>query len=361
MDPALKKYLAEKYPGQVPAESVQDEFSDDNYKKAMEDAESQKSGLGWSQFAAGLGDALAGRDSSNTARSFQQIRQGIDANTVGSFEKRKDAAVKDLQLKKSLEGSDPNSPKSQSFRKAIEANFPNIAKQYGDSWANVTADDQQAIFQPLQLRENIETRKETARISAADRAENRAARLDEKAAQREVKEAEKAKLSEKQVDAFTDLDNAESDLQNMLASLGQNKNWTGPIDGGVPDLMVGSDQVAFRSAVGKYKDAYRKAITGAGAGPKEIAILEKRLPSEYDEFKDFQAKANEGLSELRRRKQVMSSNLQKSGKNVSQFEAAPLEKKKNIVKTQTNQKTGEKRVIYDDGSVEIISQVAGGR
>lgn len=34
-------------------------------------------------------------------------------------------------------------------------------------------------------------------------------------------------------------------------------------------------------------------------------------------------------------------------------------KEKTIAKTQTNQKTGEKRIVYDDGTVEIVNPVAG--
>lgn len=138
------------------------------------------------------------------------------------------------------------------------------------------------------------------------------------------KTAKAAKLSDKQIEAFTDLDTATSDLNNLLSSLGNNAGWTGPFDGRIPDMFVGEDQVAFRSALGKYKDAYRKAITGAGAGPTEIAMLEGRLPSEKDTFANFKSKAAEALKEIERRKGVMASNLQKGGKDVSEFVAKSL-------------------------------------
>lgn len=336
VDPIVKEHLMKKLasasPERAPAiediikpegpkepslyDKYKSDFGDENYKKAQAEAEEGKEGLGWAQFAAGLGDALAGRDSSQTAKNFDSIRKGIDEKTIGAFEKRKQSALQDISTKKSLEGGDPNSEKSKSFRKAIEANFPNIAKQYGDAWQNVTADDQENIFKPLQLRENIEARKQTAAILAQNNAQARQDKLEEK--------REKAsKLSDKQIEAFADLENAESDLNNLLGSLGNKSNWTGPVDGRVPDMFVGDDQVAWRSAVGKYKDAYRKAVTGAGAGPTEIAMLEKRLPSELDTLANFQAKSKEALKELQRRKQVLAQNLEKGGKNVAQFQSKP--------------------------------------
>ena len=177
----------------------------------------------------------------------------------------------------------------------MEAQFPNVAKAYGANWANVTAADQENIFKPLQLKESIEARKEQARILSQEKSNN----LELK--KQEYKD-KTSKLSDTQISAFTDLDKASQELNNLVELLGNNSNYTGKFDGAIPDMLVGSDQVAFRSALGKYKDAYRKAITGAGAGPKEIQMLEKRLPSEYDTFNNFKSKAQEGLKDLQRQK-----------------------------------------------------------
>lgn len=162
-------------------------------------------------------------------------------------------------------------------------------------------------------------RRQALQSAAADRAEARNERRYQAGLARQEKQEKEAKLSDKQVESLTDLDNAESDLNNLLASLGNNSEWTGPVDGRIPDLLVGSDQVAWRSALGKYKDAYRKAITGAGAGPTEIAMLEKRLPSEADTYDSFKSKSNEAIGEIARRRESLLGNYQKSGKNTSQF------------------------------------------
>lgn len=161
-------------------------------------------------------------------------------------------------------------------------------------------------------REKLEVSKEFRTTARADRA----AAMQEK---KDLKAALAAKLTDKQVEAFTDLDNAASDLNNLLDKLGQNSDWTGSLDARIPDMLVGDDQVAWRSAVGKYKDAYRKAITGAGASTGEIKILESRLPTATDTFANFVSKSKEALSEINRRKGVYATNLSKSGKDVSQY------------------------------------------
>lgn len=127
------------------------------------------------------------------------------------------------------------------------------------------------------------------------------------------------KLSDKQLESINDIDTAKSDLQNIL-DLKESRNISsGQIAGRIPEFFAGEDVAAFRSALGRYKDQYRKAITGAGAGPTEIAMLEKRLPNETDQPENFVAKAKEAQVELDRRKRVYLSNLEKQGKKTDQF------------------------------------------
>ena len=77
-------------------------YGPDKLKAAQDAANEQKSGLGWAQFAAGFGDALAGRSPHESAKTFDAIRKNIDDQNTGAFEKRKAAAVQDIGTKKSL-------------------------------------------------------------------------------------------------------------------------------------------------------------------------------------------------------------------------------------------------------------------
>jgi len=179
-------------------------------------------------------------------------------------------------------------------------------------------------------QEQFKIDREKLASSAADRKEARDERRFQLGLKTEEKRAEKARPSDKQIEAFTDIDNAKSDLTNLLGRLGTNSNWTGAVDGRIPDMLVGDDQVAWRSEVGKYKDAYRKAITGAGAGPSEIAILESRLPTETDTLANFKAKAQAAMKELDRRRSTLASNLSKGGKDVSKFSDEPAQVPKSL-------------------------------
>lgn len=184
MDPRVKEYLMKKQQGGVeiplpeeapmemptPKASLYDDYDAKYGDAAMAQAESEaadrKSNLGWSQFAAGMGDALAGRDPYQSAKNFQDIRKGVDDSTIGSLERRKNGAMKNVEVKKTLNNADPNSKESMTFRKMMESQFPKVAAQYGDSWANVSAADQENIFKPLQLKETVEARKEAAALMA---------------------------------------------------------------------------------------------------------------------------------------------------------------------------------------------------
>lgn len=180
INPLVAQDLAKKYPEALSYDQYQSKFGNNAFEKAQSEAADRKSGLGWAQFAAGIGDAFQGKSPSQSAATFDQIRKNIDGDTVGAFEKKRSAALQDITAKKSFEGSDPNSQKSIAARKAIEANFPAVAKQYGDTWANVAADDMDNLFKPLQLKENIEARKQTAAILAGDKERARQEKTDEK-------------------------------------------------------------------------------------------------------------------------------------------------------------------------------------
>lgn len=160
VDPVVKEYLLKK---RAPAVEPQVEALSLPEKKDEGDG-----GLSHLQFLAGIGDAIAGRSSAQTASNFNDIRK-----------RRKDDSL-----------SDPNSQASVAFRKTIEASFPQFAKAYGDRWNEVSAADQDLIFKPLQLKETQDARKEAARLSAGNLAESREQRKFE----REQKQAEKDEL-----------------------------------------------------------------------------------------------------------------------------------------------------------------------
>lgn len=214
LPPAVQSNIKSKY-GLLDGEEY-----DKQLKAAQEDADSRRSGLGWAQFAAGIGDAFAGRDPSNTARNFQQIRQDIQNNTVGNLENRRKAQMENLSSNSAMDKMqrdndlfDPKSGQSMAFRKIIEAQFPSVVKAYGENWDNVSAGDKENIFQPLKLKEEIDARRQNTQMMAEARKDQRDLIQEERQKTRDDKK--KTTLNEIEDRRTNILDNIKS-LDEMI-------------------------------------------------------------------------------------------------------------------------------------------------
>jgi len=175
---AVQNYIKQKY------NLLSPESYDTQMKAAQDDANNRKSNLGIAQFLSGLGSAMAGKGPEQAAQTFDSIRGQIDKNTVGELQNRHDAQMQNLnsnqkidEMQRTQDSFDPNSKASQSFRKIIETNFPNVAKTYGDSWKDVTASDKDNIFEPLKLKENIEARKQQFQLQQQLRNDDKVTKL----------------------------------------------------------------------------------------------------------------------------------------------------------------------------------------
>jgi hypothetical protein len=168
-------------------------FGDDKYKAALADSQQRQSGLGMAQMAAGIGDALARKDSSGTDKFFDNARANIQDQTVGEYNRQKATSLSDFKSKQSIDATDPNSEKSVSFRKLVESTMPNIAKSYGKNWNMVTEADKDSILDFGKMRENIDARKETARILMNQREEARQDKMSAGAAKAQELSTTRAK------------------------------------------------------------------------------------------------------------------------------------------------------------------------
>ncbi len=278
---------------------------------------------------AAISAGFMGKDPNAAGMAMHQNNAAQKKAVMDNFQKQKAGELEGFGLSKQLvdsdradekykresgiqkEEDDPNSERSKMYQ-TLAGKYPG-----GQALVGKSATEIKTFLPTVEKLAEMEAKKQENYYKSQERKDAKQTIIDEK---RRIA----AKPSDKQVEAFTDLDNAESDLTNILSSLGSNSSWTGAIDGRIPDLLVGEDQAAFRSALGKYKDAYRKAITGAGAGPTEVAMLEGRLPGEKDNYKNFIAKANEAKKEISRKRDIYGSNLAKSGKDVSEF-TKPIE------------------------------------
>lgn len=138
---------------------------------------------------------------------------------------------------------------------------------------------------------------------------------------RQDKKEKEAKLTEKQSGEIQDFDDSIATTKSLLSQLGNHSDWTGPVDGRLPDFSVTPEQVNFRAELGRMVDKYRKLITGAGASNVELKKLESRLPQSTDTYANFVAKAKGFVDEVERGRGRYLKNLGAQGKNIKPFES----------------------------------------
>jgi len=180
-------------------------------------------------------------------------------------------------------------------------------------------------------------------------------RMDAKRDRQDEVHQKQAQLNPKQVEEISQFDESATKMQNVLESLGDKSEWVGPVDGRIPDMLTPSEQVAFRSTIGRMQDAYRKLITGAGAGMKEIARLEANLPRSTDTYDNFVSKAKAFVKEVQSMKNVKLNNLQKSGKDVEEFRdmSSPSQEPK------SPQSLNKPKTVTQGGHVYTLNEATG--
>lgn len=296
------------------------------------------SGVNFQAGLAALGAGLQGGNAYQAGLAAKNQQASERNNNLLDFDKQKTQYLADRddaasQAKLARE-SDPKSSESLMAQDLAISMGLNPAQAQGLTAAKFK-DFSPALQKKYEVAQRALDRKETNDQRLADRRESRESRFAQQDLVRQERKERDAKPSDKQIESFTDLDNAKSDLTNIVGELGSHTNWTGPVDGRIPNILVSQDQNAWRSAVGKYKDAYRKAVTGAGASNAEIARLESRLPAETDTYETFLAKAKEAQKELDRKKEILASNLQKGGKNVTNFVESKTAQTQNVPESDT--------------------------
>lgn len=267
------------------------------------------------------------QDRASTAGQFAKLRDAIIgvgarrpiASDTSMYEERKKEAlrpIEDMALKEELQSkqakNDPNSQISKLMRNSLsqmgismkgldKISYSQLEKLYP------------SLVQSLYNKISLDTKNQLAK----DKLE--ATKLL-KQQEVEKKKREGAKISDKQLTPISDVDSIIANLDNVM-SLSKEK-FTGPLDARLPDILTSGEEAAFRSAVGRMTDSYRKAITGAGASAMELQKLESRLPDPKDTLEQFKAKSLEFRKELVRNRNTYLNTLKKQGKDVSEFEQA---------------------------------------
>jgi hypothetical protein len=143
------------------------------------------------------------------------------------------------------------------------------------------------------------------------------------------KKQEAQKLTPTQIEHLNDYETARSNMQEILNQMKQYQFKTGPLQPmswkflGIGELftqLFGSKEfAAFKSAVNRAFQSYRKLVTGAQASDKELARLEPNLPKVTDRPDIFIEKAQQLINEYDRLKNLYLEDLKRGGYDISAY------------------------------------------
>ncbi len=269
---------------------------------------SEQDRVALSKQSAKLRDAIMGA-------GIGQLKQ-TDVSRYEELAKRAERPLTDMLLKTELKDkqakNDPNSNISKLMRKSLEKLDVDMTGFEGVSAAQLEK-LYPNLVNGITAKINAEARRDIAQLGREDRAILRQQKED-------LKKAAAAKLSDKQLTPLVDVDSIIANLDNVISTA--NEKFVGPLDARIPDTLTSGENAAFRSSVGRMVDAYRKAITGAGASAMELQKLESRLPQTTDTLEQFKAKALSFRKELIRNRTTYLKTLKKQGKDVSEWETS---------------------------------------
>jgi len=137
----------------------------------------------------------------------------------------------------------------------------------------------------------------------------------------QAKAAEKKPLPVSAVDKIQKIDDQLIQGEDLINQAVSDPSLTGIINGRIPMREWASPKFAsFKAQSGRFFDAYRVAITGAGATDTERKDLQQNTPVITDPPKVYQAKMMKFLETGRRIRARYIRNLGKSGRDTSEFE-----------------------------------------
>lgn len=246
-------------------------------------------------FAAGRGGNTT--KLGNSAMEFAEKRLGEDEKNLKEQVAMRKA---ELDLRNIEEANDPNSQLSQ-----MQTGF--LKKMAQDLDLDVSSINAMGAKNATELMQSL------AYLSKSKAEMD----LKKQAAIERIKK--EMKVSDKQAKDIADFDVTLANVDQIMDLLGRNSNFTGSFDGRVPDMLVGADQVAWRTAIGLLNDQYRRLITGQAAGDKELRLLQSRLPQATDTYNDFIAKAQMFRQAVANARNTQLANFQRAGKDVSEY------------------------------------------
>lgn len=267
--------------------------------------------------------------------------------------------IKQRNYDRMLKMDDPNSSESKNFRKALESMSygQELKRLYGSDWEKVSANDKDTIYDVIRTKENIEAKKEQARILSQQRSDN----LEEKKREFELKMADKkeqaARLTPKQISDVTALDNALGMINNIQAE--KSKFDTGPVSSRQNALaqMFGMDDAQkskFKADVQSNVAEYIKSISGAAVSDQERAFLLQNMPTMTDNDATFSAKLQLVKERLERNRNNYLTNMNKSGKNIKEYQDTST-----LTKSDNKTLQNKPKTVTQNGHTYTLDEATG--
>lgn len=246
--------------------------------QAEKQNEERQSGLGWAQFAAGIGDAFAGRGPSETAKNFDKIRANIKDQTVGEYDRKKKAAQEDYNTAKALKGDDPNSKQAQTMRTVLSSRHKINPKDL----EGMTAQDMVSIYgdpgklEEIRARAKVDFDNDMAKLRASQGFEMQKLQAEQK---------KKADPTER-LKALSGTDKARFDNALMVAKAIDEMGAS--LDNGEDTFSLVGDN-NYTEAERKAAEAYGRMQSGGAINKEEEERFLKMLPRATDS-KEIQRK-----------------------------------------------------------------------
>jgi len=265
--------------------------------------------------------------------------------------------IKQRNYDRMIKMDDPNSQESVNMRKALEKLAPDLKRMYGADWDKITANDKDSIFDIVRTREQIEGRKDAARLAQMARQDNLSERKREFELKMADKKEQEARLTPKQISDVTALDNALGVINNIQAE--KPKFDTGPVSARQNSLaqMFGMDDAQkskFKADIQSNVAEYIKSISGAAVSDQERAFLLQNMPTMADNDATFSAKLQLVKDRLERNKDNMLTNMNKSGKNVKDYQDTST-----LTKSDNKALQNKPKTVTQNGHTYTLDEATG--
>ena len=308
------------------------------------------------------------RDSPKRAAELEAKRTAIESEKINQTAKK-------LDLENTQKMNDPKSAESEAFRQQVLSLFPEYKNKPGFNLAS--AAQLENTFKFLNLKEQVESRKETAALKRIDQAIAKQNKFDEKVW--EIDKKEEIQIAKEDRKLRRELDRAEAALTSQLDQLKtakdrfkeySNKSYTG-----TGPLATGLGMSKYVSQATEKLDSTFKKIA-LDDMVKMFAGMSKAVDSDAERRAFESTQPNIALDDatneeilndkikaaqnLLAKTRAAKQRFDESGK-FEQSSAESTDKqeqpKKTVVQKFHSKSTNKTKFIYNDGSEEIVDGI----